>query len=160
VYIAQKVEETKKSSEIATEAGDWFTRVRALYIYPIDSSGSLSTIPGTGVGVNPAWTGEFDFGYIFTKNLGSELILGISKNTLRGTKIGTTWLLPPILTLQWRFCPSYRLQSYVGAGVNYTLFYGESCFLSGTSLSLRHSWGPVLQFGWDVFIDKKLVCEY
>lgn len=143
-----------------TKAGDWFTRVRALYVLPNDSSGSLSTIPNSGVSVRPAWTGEVDFGYMFTKNLGSELILGttchtlMGKKSLSGTKIGTTWLLPPTLTLQWRFFPSCLIQPYVGAGANYTLFYGNGCSLDKTHLSLKHSWGPAAQVGLDFFVFK------
>jgi outer membrane protein len=154
----QNASTTQQQNPIETKAGDWITRARALYIYPYGSSGSLSTIPNTGVSVIPSWTGEIDIGYMFTKNLGSELILGTSCNTIRGTKglsgtkIGTTWLLPPTLTLQWRFLPSCRFQPYVGGGVNYTLFYGEACSLPGTHLSLRHSWGPAVQFGSDIFV--------
>ncbi len=150
----------KNTNEINTKAGEWITRVRALYIDPMDSSGSLSTIPDSGVGVMPAWTGEFDISYMFTKNLGAELILGTSCHTIRGkkalsgTKIGTTWLLPPTLTLQWRFLPSYRIQPYVGGGVNYTLFYGEGCSLANTHMKLQHAWGPAAQIGFDFFLSK------
>lgn len=143
-----------------TQAGDWFTRLRALYVLPNDSSGSVSSIPGSGVHVHPCWTGEFDFGYMFTRNLGCELILATCRNTLMGagvlagTKIGTTWLLPPTLTLQWRFAPHYFAQPYLGAGVNYTLFYGNDCALSNTKMHLTHSWGPALQAGLDLFFFK------
>lgn len=143
-----------------TQGGDWITRIRALYILPDDSSTSVSTIPHSGVSVHPSWTGEFDFGYMFTKNLGTELILAtchntlVGKKSLAGTKIGTTWLLPPTLTLQWRFFPSCIAQPYVGGGVNYTLFYGTDCSLPGTSLSLKHSWGPAVQSGIDFFFYK------
>lgn len=143
-----------------TQGGDWFTRIRALYVLPNDSSGSVNTIPNSGVSVNPSWTGEFDFGYMFTKNLGSELILGTcchtleGKNSLAGTKIGTTWLLPPTLTLQWRFFPTFIAQPYVGAGVNYTLFYGNGCSLPDTHINLKHSWGPAAQAGIDIFFFK------
>lgn len=144
-------------NEYETQAGDWFTRLRALYILPNDSSGSVSTIPNSGVSVHPSWTGEFDLGYMFTKNLGCELILGTCKNSLwgegslSGTKIGTTWLLPPTLTAQWRFFPDMIFQPYVGAGVNFTLFYGVDCALAGTSLDLSNSWGPAVQGGFDIF---------
>jgi outer membrane protein len=140
-----------------TKRGDWFTRLRALYIDPNSSSGSVSSIPHSGVSVHPAWTGEFDFGYMFTKNLGSELILATSRHTLvgkkslSGTKIGTTWVLPPTLMLQWRFFPSKIAQPYVGVGVNYTLFYSEHCSLPSTHLKLKHSWGPAVQGGIDIF---------
>lgn len=143
-----------------TQKGDWFTRIRALYIHPEYSSGSVSTIPHSGVAVNPSWTGEFDFGYMFTKNIGFELILATSKHTLMGrkvlagTKIATTWVLPPTLTLQWRFAPTSVFQPYVGAGVNYTLYYSEHCSLPGTSIDLKHSWGPAVQTGMDMFFYK------
>ncbi|MBS0649755.1 MAG: OmpW family protein [Verrucomicrobia bacterium] len=153
--------ETKvKASYHHTEGGDWFTRLRALYIHPEYSSGSVSTIPHSGVAVNPSWTGEFDFGYMFTKNLGFELILATSKHTLMGrkvlggTKIATTWVLPPTLTLQWRFAPKSIVQPYLGAGVNYTLYYAEHCSLAKTSIDLKHSWGPAVQTGMDIFFYK------
>lgn len=140
-----------------TQGGDWFTRLRALYIHPMSSSSSVNTIPNSGVTVHPSWTGEFDLGYMFTKNLGAELILATSHHTiwgrksLAGTKIGSTWVLPPTLTLQWRFFPSSILQPYVGGGVNYTVFYGRSCNLPGTHLSLSNSWGGAVQGGVDYF---------
>ena len=143
-----------------TQGGDWFTRVRALYILPNDSSTSVSTIPHSGVGVHPSWTGEIDIGYMFTKNLGCELILATSKHTLvgkkslSGTKIATTWVLPPTLTLQWRFFPKQIVQPYIGAGVNYSLYYSEHCSLPGTSIDLQHSWGPAVQAGMDMFFYK------
>lgn len=164
MFIANNMsaEELKNSSSAQlahnTQAGDWFTRVRALYILPNDSSGSLSTVPHSGVSIHPSWTGEFDLGYMFTKNLGTELILATCRNTLvgkkalAGTEIGTTWLLPPTLLLQWRFFPSEIGQPYLGAGVNYTLFYGVDCSISNTHLDLTQSWGPAVQAGIDVFV--------
>ena len=155
-----KTDQTNHHRYHHTKGGDWFTRIRALYILPNASSGSVSSIPDSGVGVNPSWTGEFDFGYMFTKNLGTELVLATSRHTLTGqktlsgTKIGTSWVLPPTLTLQWRFAPTAIAQPYLGAGVNYTLFYHEKCSLPGTHLDLKHSWGPALQAGIDLFFYK------
>ena len=143
-----------------TQGGDWFTRVRALYILPDDSSGSVSSIASSGVSVHPSWTGEFDFGYMFTKHLGSELILATSRHTLHGkgslsgVKIGSTMVLPPTLTLQWRFLPASVAQPYIGAGVNYSLFYLTDCSLPKTHLKLKHSWGPAVQAGMDIFFYK------
>lgn len=140
-----------------TQGGDWFTRLRALYILPDDSSTSVSTIPHSGVSVHPCWTGELDIAYMLTKQLGLELILGTCRNTLvgkgslEGTKIGTTWLLPPTLTVQFRPFTDSIVQPYLGAGVNYTLFYGVDCSLPSTDLSLSHSWGPAAQGGCDFF---------
>ena len=159
--FAQQAEAEKPvKTTIATKGGDWFTRLRALYVYPNDRSDPISTLPSAGVCVHPAWTGEFDFGYMFTKNLGSELILATTRHTIMGTgslegvEIGTVWLLPPTLTLQWRFLPEKRLQPYVGGGVNWTLFYGANCDLAKTSLSLNQSWGGAVQAGLDAFLDQ------
>ena len=152
----QQVAETSAPAH-STQGGDWFTRLRALYILPNDSSGSVNTIPHSGVGVHPAWTGEFDFGYMFTKHLGFDLILATAnhslwgKKALQGTKIGSAWLLPPTLTLYWRFFPEYLAQPYLGAGVNYTYFYGIDCSLASTHLNLSNSWGAALQGGVDLF---------
>lgn len=140
-----------------TQKGDWFTRLRALYIHPMSSSSSVNTIPHSGVTVHPGWTGEFDLGYMFTKNLGAELILATSHHTiwgrksLAGTKIGSTWVLPPTLTLQWRFFPSSIVQPYIGGGLNFTAFYAHHCDLPNTRLSLNSSWGGALQGGFDYF---------
>ncbi|MBY0529309.1 MAG: outer membrane beta-barrel protein [Rhabdochlamydiaceae bacterium] len=149
-----------------TQPGDWFTRVRGLYVLPNDSSGSVSSIPHSGVSVHPSWTGEIDVGYMFTKNLGIELIASTTKHTLMGkkvlsgTKIGTTWLLPPTLTLQWRFLPTSIAQPYIGAGVNYTLFYNNHCSLPKTHIDLKHSWGPAVQAGLDVFFYKDWLINF
>ena len=152
-FSQEAAAKNQEKDMIATKAGDWFTRLRALYILPDDHSHAINTIPHSGVSVHPSWTGEFDFGYMFTKNLGFELILATARHTIVGTKslagttIGTTWLLPPTLTLQWRLFPEHRVQPYVGGGVNWTLFYGENCDLSKTSLSLDQSWGGAAQVG-------------
>lgn len=143
-----------------TQAGDWFTRIRGLYVLPNDSSGAVNTIPGSGVAVHPSWTGEFDVAVMFTKHLGFELILStcrhtlVGKGTLAGTEIGTSWLLPPTLTLQWRLFSDSVVQPYLGGGANYTLFYGVDCSLADTNLSLSHSWGPAAQVGCDFFFYK------
>lgn len=144
-----------------TKRGNWLTRVRALYILPNDSSGSWNRIPHAGVCVHPAWTGEFDFGYMFTKNLGSEFAITTSEHTLKGKgslsgkTLGTTWILPPTFTLHWRFFPTSIAQPYVGGGVNFTLFYNQHSAIKNTQLQLQHtSWGPVLQAGIDLFFYK------
>jgi outer membrane protein len=81
-----------------------------------------------------------------------ELMLSTWRHTLWGTgplsgeKIGSTWLFPPTLLLQFRFFSDSIVQPYLGAGGNYTLFYGTS-----SSLTLSHSWGPAAGVGIDLF---------
>lgn len=147
-----------------TQAGDWFTRIRALYLLPHNSSHSFKpSLPpygGGGVDFRPCWMGEFDVGCMFTNQFGFELGVSTSKTNVRGTrtlynqKLGSTWLFPPTFTLQWRFAPAHVLQPYIGGGANYTLFYNTSSSLPSTKLKLSHSWGPVAQAGIDLFFSE------
>ena len=140
------------------ECGDFLIRARALYLDPNDVSG-FSSIPGGGVSVLDNWTGEADFTYMFTRHLGAELIAGASKHKLRGRgaieglSIGSAWLLPPTLTLQYHFLPNCRVQPYVGAGGNFTLFFNKSTPLADTELSLKNSWGWAAQAGFDFLLN-------
>jgi len=57
---------------------------------------------------------ELDISYFFTRNIATELILGVTRHgiqgagILAGTRIGRTWILPPTLTLQYHFDGSGR----------------------------------------------------
>jgi outer membrane protein len=142
-----------------TQAGDWFTRLRALYFAPRETSKSFSSGPYNlgGVDIRPCGMGEFDFGCMITQHFGFEIGLSTGKTSIQGTraidgtKIGNTWLFPPTLTFQWRFATNQTVQPYIGAGGNYTLFYGAKSSLPYTSLHLCNSWGPVAQGGIDLF---------
>ena len=67
----------------AAQDAKWIVGLRALGIYPDDSS-SIS-----GLAVKDQWTGELDFTYFFTRNIAAELILGWAKHevTLNGTSL-------------------------------------------------------------------------
>lgn len=142
----------------AFECGDWLVRARALWISPNDSSGSVNTIPDSKVSVEDSWTGELDFTYMWTQNIGTELVLATSKHkiegekSLHGVKIGSTWVLPPSLMLQYHFMPECSFQPYVGVGVNYTVFYSKHCSIEHTKLHLKNSWGASFQAGFDWLI--------
>lgn len=139
------------------QGGDIFTRLRALYVMPNDSSGWISTIPHAKIDVHSSWTADFDVGVMFNRTLGLELMLTTFRSTLMGTgsfsgrKIGTSWLFPPTLLLQLRLFSCSVVQVYAGGGANYTLFYNVDSSLSHTKLNLSHSWGPAVQGGIDLF---------
>jgi outer membrane protein len=127
----------------------WMIGVRALGIYPDDSS----SIPG--LGVQEQWTGEADFTYFFNKNLAAELILSWAKHEvqLNGASLGKVGVLPPTLTLQYHFTELGAFKPYVGAGLNYTYFYETD--LANDTLEIKdNSWGAALQAGMDYRLDK------
>lgn len=91
-------------------------------------------------------------------NFALELIAGTSKHDVDwhvgGGKVnlGSVRLLPPTLTAQYHFMPASRFSPYVGAGVNYTLFYDESHGSGNTSIDYGNKFGYAFQAGFDYAI--------
>lgn len=151
------------------KAGDKLVRVRAIWVAPQeDSSGINPTFPGEKVKVSNSVTPEIDFTYMVTDNIGVELIAATSKHKASGKsgttgsigKLASTWVLPPTLTAQYHFNPAGKVRPYVGAGVNYTIFYSEDASgglesaVGPTKVSMSSSFGPAVQAGVDVAVGK------
>lgn len=163
------------SSAYALDEGDWLARIRGIWVDPIDSSSGISPdLPAARIGVTSEPTGELDFTYMFTENIGTELILAVPVHDLEGKgaisglgKIGDTYLLPPVLTLQYHFMPKNWIRPYLGVGVNYTLFFSESASstlnaaLGGpTSIRIDDSVGVAGQAGVDVDLTKDIFLNF
>ena len=103
--------------------GQWQMRFRVLGVVP--SPGD--DIDDADLDISTAVTPEIDFTYFFTENLAAELILGTAKHNVEvegeDVDLGHVWLLPPTLNLQYHFTGG-TVTPYIGAGVNYTFFYG------------------------------------
>ena len=74
----------------ALDQGDVLVRARAIYVVPNDDSGVVSAggtpVAGSGVSVDNGATLDLDFTYMFTKNIGAELLLDLSsKHTVSST---------------------------------------------------------------------------
>jgi outer membrane protein len=151
----------------------WMIRVRALGVLP-DASGSTVNVlgvpalssPNSGLSISNSVVPELDISYFFTKNIAAELVLGVTKHsvtgtgTLAGLNVGSSWLLPPSLTLQYHFTDIGAFKPYVGVGVNYTVFFSQSPGntplngLAVTQLGISNSFGAVAQVGFDYMIDR------
>lgn len=95
------------------------------------------------------------FTYFLTDHVSVEAILGATKHEIRAqggltdVAVHETWVLPPVVTLQYRPMPEARVSPYVGAGVNYMLFFdGED--KNGFDVELEDGFGYALQAGADV----------
>lgn len=93
--------------------------------------------------------------YFLSDHIAIEAIAGTTKHTVRAKgpatdlKVKDTWVLPPVVTLQYHFAPAARVSPYVGAGVNYMLFYGGSN-KNGFKLKIDDGFGAALQAGVDI----------
>lgn len=135
----------------------WKVRLRVITVIPPSSSYALSG--SSDITISKAVVPELDFTYFFTKNLAAELILGTTKHTVKSkTSSGTTadlgkvWLLPPTLNLQYHI-PLKGVTPYIGAGINYTIFYGAKD--EALSLSYKNKVGFSTQIGADFAISDK-----
>ncbi len=138
----------------AAEPGDWLLRTGVTQIEPDDDNGDLD---GTDVGVdvNSAASMTFEVTYMWTDNIGIELLAAYPFQhdiDLDGLgQVGETKHLPPTLSLQYHFTRWGAFKPYVGAGVNFTYFFDEDTqgALDGSDLDLDESWGFAAQLGVD-----------
>jgi len=138
-------------------AGDVLVHVRAIMVAPNETSGSvLPAFPGEHVRVDNSVMPEVDVTYMATNHIGFELIAATTKHHADGRtgttgsigKLASTWVLPPTLTAQYHLNPTGKIRPYVGAGVNYTIFWNEKA-----SSGLAAAVGPTDvrmkdSFGW------------
>jgi len=129
----------------------------------------LPAFPGEKVKVNNTITPEIDITYMATDHIGFELIAATSRHTVSGVtgttgtlgKLAATNALPPTLTMQYHFLPEGKIRPYIGAGVNYTLFFNNdaSSALTGavgkTDVHLSDSFGWAGQAGVDIDLNEK-----
>lgn len=128
-------------------------RLRAVDIVPDESS---SVNIGGKVDVDNAVVPEVDVTYFFTPNIAAELIAATAKHDITytgNTALGDTWILPPTVTLQYHFTPDSKFSPYVGAGLNYSMFYGEDTATGFTDLDVDGGIGYALQAGADYWIN-------
>ena len=154
------------------EAGDLIVRVRGIVIAPQDdSSGIAPALPSETVEVSTQVVPEIDFTYMATPNIGFELIAATAKHDVAGVsgvtggigELASTWVLPPTLTVQYHFNPAGTVRPYLGAGVNYTLFYSEKASdgleaaVGTTDVALDDSVGWAVQAGLDIAVSNNMM---
>lgn len=101
-------------------------------------------------------TPEVDVTYFFTQNIAAELIAATSEHKIEaGTfDVGDAWILPPTLTLQYHFMPDNKFSPYVGAGLNYSMFYGEDAGTGFNDLDVDGGVGYAVQAGFDYWLNE------
>lgn len=163
------------ASPAFAEAGDTFIRIRGIMVAPTESSGGiLPTFPTEQVKVNNSIMPEVDITHMVSDHVGLELIAATTKHSASGKsgttggigKLASTWVLPPTLTLQYHFAPEAKVRPYVGAGVNYTIFYSEKASsglesaVGQTDVNLKSSFGWAGQAGIDIDLNEKMFLNF
>ena len=143
-------------------------RLRGLAVVP-DEDASNVTLDRVGIAadlnIDNSVVPELDLTWFFTPNFAAELILAVTPHDIDGTgvlagSIGDAWLLPPTLLAQYHFNNGGRFKPYVGAGVNYTVFFNKddsgaflpNAGLTVSNLDLEDSFGLALQGGVDIHL--------
>jgi len=146
----------------------WQVRVRGVGVVPNESA-KIGVIGGD-VNISNTFIPELDFTYFFTKNIAAELILGTTKHDVKtvgsdisavggptnaSVDLGSVYLLPPTLTVQYHFFPMREkiFKPYVGAGVNYTIFYNEKAGSVVKGIQYDNAFGFAAQLGFDLMLD-------
>lgn len=148
-----------QEADSKTDFSKWQVRLRGLAVVPNESS-SIQAIGGD-VQISNAYVPELDFTYFFTKNWAAELILATTNHDVKASStavgdidLGDVWLLPPTLTLQYHF-DGEVVRPYVGAGVNYTIFYNADGGPVADKVEYDNKVGFDFQLGFDFFVNDK-----
>ncbi|MES0139501.1 OmpW family protein [Mesorhizobium sp. M0016] len=157
--LAQAASVPQAGAAVTEWPNPWQVRLRALGVITEDS-GHVNAVPGSGLSYSNTVRPELDISYYFTDNIATELILGTTYANIEGQgaigalgNVGKVWLLPPTLTLQYHFTNFGAFKPYVGAGVNYTIFYNQHAG-SADALHVKNTFGTALQVGFDYMVDQ------
>ena len=142
------------------QAGTIMLNVRVTDVAP-DAGDPITTLAGAPTGlkadVGDSIMPTIGLSYFVTDNVAVEVIAGSTKHTVRAkgagvdVKLKETWVLPPTVSVQYHFAPAAKVSPYVGAGVNYMLFYADKDY-NGFGLDIDNGFGLALQAGADVAI--------
>lgn len=141
------------SHALAYEQGQLIVKVGAATVQPDGDGaldGALDVSDNTQVGLSLT--------YMMSSNLGLSLLAATPFShdiELNGETVAETKHLPPTITMQYHFLTSSVARPYVGAGINYTVFFDEDGKDLG-DLSLDSSVGLALQAGMDFKLSEKV----
>lgn len=136
--------------------GSFMVRVRAIGVIPQTSSSDVSAIGGNVSATSQA-APEVDLSYFLTDHIAIEGIAASTRHSLHATDtalgrvgVGSVWVLPPTVTLQYHFMPKERFSPYLGAGLSVLWFYNsQPSRPTVTEFGIDTSVGGAIQAGFD-----------
>jgi len=151
----------------AYEKGDILLRVGTATVDPDSKSDDIDQVAGAQVSANNETQLGISGTYMLSDKLGIEVLAATpfshdikGLGGLAGTDIGEIKHLPPTISAQYYFLGGNgKFQPYVGAGLNYTIFFSEDVdaglLASYNKLKLDNSIGLAAQIGADYQINKQ-----
>lgn len=171
---------------LAYEQGDWLIRGGATQVAP-DAESSNIQVGGADFALGSTTVGAVDvdnnvqlglnIAYFVGNKLNIELLAATPfshdidlTGDLEGVNLGSTKHLPPTLSVNYFFAaPDAQLQPYIGAGLNYTIFFDEelndetvgviedTASATISDLELDASFGISFQLGADYMLSDNLI---
>ncbi|HEX3984189.1 MAG TPA: OmpW family outer membrane protein [Acidisoma sp.] len=143
-------------ADVLLKAGTFEASLSVIGVIPETFSSSISPIGGqvnVSGGVSPELTGT----YFLTNHWALQLIAASTEHrisagdtSLGHVDVGTAWVLPPTLTVQYHFLPNDRFSPYAGVGVTVAFFYAtQPSEPVVNKFSLSTTAGPALDIGFD-----------
>ncbi|WP_456440500.1 OmpW/AlkL family protein [Psychroserpens sp.] len=152
---AQDVTTSNNEAVSSDDYSKWQVRVRAVALVPAPYF--YDSVKGIDPDISTSFAPEIDITYFLSKRIALELMLTTTKHDVEikgsGTDIGSISFLPPGLSLQYHFL-SEKFKPYVGAGLNYFIFYGEDAG-DIDSIEYKNTLGYSLQAGVDYALTDK-----
>lgn len=151
----------------AHKAGDFVLRMGPAAVFPTSDSNDLDTVNDGRLAADNGISLGITTAYMFADNWGVGLLGAYpfrheirGKGALAGGDLASAKHLPPTLVLQYHFLPESTVQPYIGAGINYTMFFDEDStarldnLLGKSDVELDDSWGYAFEAGVDVKINE------
>ena len=132
---------------------------------PDSDNGTVPTLD-VGIDVDSGASLVFNGTYFFTPNVAFEVLAALPFShdvDLDGIgKVAEVKHLPPTFSLQYHFDTGNNFRPYVGAGLNWTIFFDEDTegALAGTDLDLDDSFGFAAQVGADFDINDSMFVNF
>ena len=153
----------------AYEKGDILVKFGAATVVPEDMSDDIQQIAGEAVSADNETQLGISGTYMLSDKLGIEVLAATpfthkvkaKGGTLNGADIAEIKHLPPTISAQYYFLGGKgKFQPYVGAGINYTIFFSEDVGADAAALGydkvkLDNSRGLAAQVGIDYKINSK-----
>jgi outer membrane protein len=154
---------------LAWEPGSLTVRLGPAWVLPNDHSTDLrlngTVLSGMEVEVDNSVSLGITATYMISPNIGIGLLgawpfshdIKVNGGALDGADVADTKHLPPTLTLQYHFLPQGQIHPYIGAGLNYTIFFDSNTKndvedLGFNKIDLDNSWGLAAEAGVDIDI--------